>query len=117
MSGDDFAYASAIARQAEHELVIYLRAADQCLGFRDPLHSGHVWIDTLESIEWPTREYEKFFRRVTILAILQLFRHSAHTSVGVARMSLASYIRVEILEQESSLANHSQKVKELLSPN
>jgi hypothetical protein len=42
MSGDDFAYASAIARQAEHELVIYLRAADQCLGFRDPLHSGHV---------------------------------------------------------------------------
>ena len=94
-----------------------LSAADQCLGCRDPLHSGHIWIDTLESLEWPTQEHKKFFRRVTVLAVRQLFRYSADTSVSLARTSLDSCIRVEILEQESSLPNHSQKVKEPLCPN
>jgi hypothetical protein len=55
MSGDDFTYTLAIARQAEHELASYLHAADQCRGLRDPLHSGHIWIDTLESLVWPAR--------------------------------------------------------------
>jgi len=99
MSGDDCTYASAIARQAEHELMIYLGAVNECLGFRDPLSSGHVWIDVLESLEWPTLEHEKFFRRVTVLAILRLLRRPADTTVSAARMSACLCVKVKILEQ------------------
>jgi hypothetical protein len=56
----DFGHASAIADQAERELAVYLRVVHECLGCRDPLLSGHVWIEALESLEWPTREHESF---------------------------------------------------------
>jgi hypothetical protein len=61
MSGDDFTYTLAIARQAEHELASYLHAVDQCLGLRDPLHSGHIWIDALESLVWPRESMRNSF--------------------------------------------------------
>jgi hypothetical protein len=51
MSGDDFAHASAIAKQAEQEVAIYLRATHGWPGFPDSLESGQVWIDRLESLE------------------------------------------------------------------
>ena len=95
MSDDDFAHASAIAGQAEHEVAIYLRAAHECLGFCDPLRSGQVWIDTLESLEWPTRDYEKFFRRVTVLAVLQLFRRQKALGSTIYRKQRSSYVEIE----------------------
>jgi hypothetical protein len=76
MSDDEFALASEIADLAERELAAYLWVVHECLGCRNSLQSGHVWIDTLESLEWPKRERERFFRRLTILSICQLVGHS-----------------------------------------
>ncbi len=117
MSDHDFTHASEIADQAELELAIYLRAAQKCLGFRDPLHTGHIWIDTLESIEWPSREHEKLFRRVTILAMLQLFRNATETSVMPTRTSSVPLTAGERPEQESIHLHHSQRAKEFLCRN
>ena len=89
MFDGDFGHASAIADQAERELAVYLRVVHECLGCRDPLLSGHVWIDALESLEWPTREHERVFRRVTILAICQLIGHSADKLSVLARWQSA----------------------------
>lgn len=61
----------AIHNQAERELAAFLRVATVVLGQSDA-EAADSWLQTLESLDWPTGDYGRFFRRVTIMAIRQL---------------------------------------------
>ncbi len=61
-----------IKKQAECEMAAFLKATGDLVGHRGLLPAGDGWIRAMESLEWPSQNYEKFFRRVTILAISRL---------------------------------------------
>jgi hypothetical protein len=65
-----------IKKQAECEMAAFLKATADLVGHRGLLRAGDAWIRAMESIEWPSQNYEKFFRRVTILAISRLLANS-----------------------------------------
>lgn len=62
--------------QAERELAAFLRAASEFAGHDDVSRAGDTWLQTMETIDCPDENHEKFFRRVTILAISQLLANS-----------------------------------------
>jgi len=59
-------------KQAECEMAAFLKATTDLVGDRGLLRAGDAWIRAMESLEWPNQNYDKFFRRVTILAISRL---------------------------------------------
>ena len=61
-----------IKKQAEWEMAAFLKATADLVGHRGLLRAGDDWIRAMESLEWPNHNYDKFFRRVTILAISRL---------------------------------------------
>jgi hypothetical protein len=61
-----------IKKQAECEMAAFLEATTDLVGHRGLLRAGDTWIRAMESLEWPNQSYDKFFRRVTILAISRL---------------------------------------------
>ena len=61
-----------IKKQAECEMAAFLKATADLVGHRGLLRAGDAWIRAMESLEWPNQNYDKFFRRVTILAISRL---------------------------------------------
>ncbi|QMV17955.1 hypothetical protein GOB94_04050 [Granulicella sp. 5B5] len=117
MLADDFTQVSVVADQAEHELALYLRVVHDYLGLRDPLHSGHLWIDILQSLEWPTRGHEDFFRCVTILAVLQLHHHQADVSITPAHSAFNRWTTINLLSQERIQFDHLQQAKEFTCRN
>jgi hypothetical protein len=117
MFADEFTQASAVAAQAERELALYLRVAHNYPGFHDLLASGHLWIDILKSLEWPTRGHEDFFRHVTILALLQLHHHSAGVSITSAHSAFNRWTTINLLNQERIQFNHLQQAKEFTCRN
>jgi hypothetical protein len=69
-----------IKKQAECEMAAFLKATGDLVGHRGLLRAGDGWIRAMESLEWPNQNYDKFFRRVTILAISRLLANpDAHT--------------------------------------
>ena len=74
-----------IKKQAECEMAAFLKATADLVGHRCLLRAGEAWIRAMESLEWPSQNYDKFFRRVTILAIFGLLANSdadAHERKG-----------------------------------
>jgi hypothetical protein len=72
MSSDELARTHWIFELASRELAAYLTATCHVLGCREPLISGNLWIDTMCSLRWPENGYARFFRAVTILAIMRI---------------------------------------------
>jgi len=65
-----------IKKQAECEMAAFLKATADLVDDRGLLRAGEAWIRAMESLEWPNKNYDKFFRRVTILAIVRLLANS-----------------------------------------
>jgi hypothetical protein len=65
-----------IKKQAECEMAAFLKATVDLVGHRGLSRAGEAWIRAMESLEWPNKNYDKFFRRVTILAIFRLLANS-----------------------------------------
>src|SRR6266700_2456876 len=65
-----------IKKQAECEMAAFLKATADLVGDRGHLRAGDGWIRAMESLEWPSQNHKKFFRRVTILAISRLLANS-----------------------------------------
>jgi len=61
-----------IKKQAECEMSAFLKATADLVHDRGLLRAGEAWIRAMESLEWPDQSYDRFFRRVTILAISRL---------------------------------------------
>jgi len=62
-------------KQAECEMAAFLKATTDLVGHRGLLRAGDAWIRAMESLEWLNRNYDKFFCRVTILAISRLLEN------------------------------------------
>jgi hypothetical protein len=65
-----------IKKQAECEMAAFLKATADLMCHRGLLRAGDGWIRAMESLDWPSQNYEEFFRRVTILAISRLLANS-----------------------------------------
>jgi len=76
MPHPNFVSSLAMEAQAERELAAFLRAASEFAGHDVVGRAGDTWLQTMESIDCPDENHEKFFRRVTILAISQLLAKS-----------------------------------------
>jgi hypothetical protein len=61
-----------ITGQAEREMTAFLHATAEVFGRDGAPPAGEAWLRTMESLDWPCENHEKFFRRVSILAISQL---------------------------------------------
>jgi len=66
---------SSMETMAEREMSAFLRAAGDVAG-QNSTWAGAVWLHSLELLECPDGNLEKFFRRVTILAISLLLADS-----------------------------------------
>ena len=65
-----------IKKQAECEMSAFLKATADLVHDRGLLRAGEAWIRAMESLEWPDQSYDRFFRRVTILASFRLLANS-----------------------------------------
>ncbi len=65
-----------IKKDESAKMAAFLKAMADLVGHRGLLRAGDAWIRAMESLEWPSHNYEKFFRRVTILAISRLLANS-----------------------------------------
>ncbi len=72
MVGNAMAHTEAIVKLAHAELAAFLRGTEAGIGQGDQQERGNEWIETLISRDWPERNYQGFFRAVTILTMLQL---------------------------------------------
>jgi hypothetical protein len=61
-----------IERQAEREMTAFLRATAEDFGSERSRQAGDSWLHAMHSLAWPRDNHERFFRRVTILAMSQL---------------------------------------------
>jgi hypothetical protein len=61
-----------IAGKAEREMVAFLHATSEVFGEDGSPQAGETWVRTMESLDWPTENHERFFRRVSVLTISQL---------------------------------------------
>ena len=61
-----------IAGQAEREMTAFLHATAELFGEDGASPASEAWLHAMESLDWPCENHEKFFRRVSILAISQL---------------------------------------------
>ena len=84
----------AVQARAERELAAFLRAASEVPGQNNMPRAGDAWLQAMETLDCPDDD-EKFFRRVTILAIAQLIEdsrspmHNEHPGRGVNRLAVA----------------------------
>jgi hypothetical protein len=72
----------AIEKQAERELAAFLHAATEVIGQSNLKQAGDAWLHAMESLHWHAGSYEKFFRRVTILATAQLLATTVRSIPG-----------------------------------
>ena len=76
MPHPNFVSSLAMEAQAERELAAFLRAASELADHDNIRRAGDTWLQTMEFVDCPDEDHEKFFRRVTILAIFQLLAKS-----------------------------------------
>jgi hypothetical protein len=72
MPGAIYAPSVSIMDYAEHELAAFRRAAIDAVGWGRLAYATDIWIRTLESLDCPDEDFEKFFRSVTIQTAAQL---------------------------------------------
>ncbi len=81
--------------QAERELAAFLSAANEVSGQDNMQCASDTWLETMKSLDCPDEDYEKFFRRITILALSQLIACSGSqvsnekADLGASRLSVA----------------------------
>jgi hypothetical protein len=61
---------------AEHELVAFLLATRKLAGNGGLVRAVEAWLHAMNCLDWPAEDHEKFFRRVSILAISELVSDS-----------------------------------------
>ena len=74
-----------IQEQAEFELAAFLKAATDVIGQSVLSRAGDTWLQVMETLDWPEEDYERFFRKVTGLAISQLLRNSENEATHEKR--------------------------------
>ena len=94
--------------QAECEMAAFLKATTDLVGRNGLLQAGNAWILAMESLDWPNENHEKFFRRVTILAISRLL---ANSDAEVNERSADSTIE-PISATKSSLSSENRDISE-----
>jgi hypothetical protein len=65
-----------ITIHAEREMSSFMKAVTVVVGQSGPLRAGEVWLHAMGTLDWPEEDHEKFFRRVSILAISRLLTNS-----------------------------------------
>ena len=72
MLATSYASSVSIITQAENELAAFRQAAIDVVGQGSLAHATDIWIRTLESLDCPEEDFEKFFRSVTVRTAAQL---------------------------------------------
>lgn len=72
MPATSYASSASIMNHAEQELAAFRRAAIDTVGQGSLAHATDIWIRTLESLDCPEEDFEKFFRSVTVRTAAQL---------------------------------------------
>ena len=72
-----------LERQAEREMTAFLRATAEEFGGERSCQAGDLWLHAMHSLTWPPDNHERFFRRVTILAMSQLLHGMDAGSAGL----------------------------------
>ena len=65
-----------ITTQAEREMSAFIKAATGVVDQSVLGRAGEVWLHAMETLDWPQDDHEKFFRRVSILAISRLLANA-----------------------------------------
>lgn len=63
---------ASLVNYAEHELAAFRRAAIDIVGRGSLAYATDIWIRTLESLDCPDEDFERFFRSITIRTAAQL---------------------------------------------
>jgi hypothetical protein len=71
-----------IVGQAKREMTAFLHATSEVFGGDGSPQAGETWLRTMESLDWPSENHEKFFRRVSVLTISQLMAETHCFSDG-----------------------------------
>lgn len=72
MPATSYVSSATIVNHAEQELAAFRQAATDVVGQGSLARVTDIWIRTLESLDCPDEDLEKFFRRVTIRTVAQL---------------------------------------------
>ena len=61
-----------IIQEARRELAAYLAAMQKVGGCEDLITLGDGWIEMMKYLEWPEKNYEGFFRCVSLYSVVRL---------------------------------------------
>jgi hypothetical protein len=76
MAEQDNAHSLGIAMQAEREMAAFVKAMTDVVGQSGLRRAGEVWLHAVETLDWPDENHDRFFRRISILAISRLVTNS-----------------------------------------